>query len=92
MYRVVFANQVGQVPLDWPLGAFIMQITAEDGSQSDWITVIIKAILPRLLSVLMFFSILAFIGLSILKWWKPVLKLKTKFDMQKRKYFKSSIN
>ncbi|PKU73865.1 probable apyrase 6 [Dendrobium catenatum] len=76
--RVVFANQVGQVPLDWPLGAFIMQITAEGGSHSDGITVIIKAILPRLLSVLTFFSILAFIGLSILKWWKPVLKLKNK--------------
>ncbi|XP_020572808.1 LOW QUALITY PROTEIN: probable apyrase 6 [Phalaenopsis equestris] len=86
---VVFANQVGQVSLDWALGAFIMQTTAEGANLSNWITVNMRAILPRLLSILIFFSILAFIGFSLLKWQKPYLK--TKFDMEKRRYFNLSI-
>ncbi|XP_038707418.1 probable apyrase 6 [Tripterygium wilfordii] len=39
--RVGFANQVGNIPLDWALGAFILQTTAVlDVEQPDWITTI----------------------------------------------------
>ncbi|KAK8945789.1 putative apyrase 6 [Platanthera guangdongensis] len=49
--RVVFANQVGEVPLDWALGAFIMQKTAEAAIHPDWNAIIIHAILSRLRSI-----------------------------------------
>ncbi|TQD78247.1 hypothetical protein C1H46_036192 [Malus baccata] len=40
--RIGFANQVGSIPLDWALGAFILQSTSDlDVGHSDWLTTII---------------------------------------------------
>lgn len=91
--RVVFANQVGEVPLDWALGAFILQKTAEGSAGfSDWIASINITVRSHFLSVFAFFSILIFIGWFVLKWRKPLLELKTKCDMEKVRHFNPCIN
>ncbi|KAL5722802.1 apyrase [Ranunculus cassubicifolius] len=45
--RIGFANQVGDIPLDWALGAFIMQNMAdlerEDNYSADWISALLSA-------------------------------------------------
>lgn len=71
--RVVFANQVGEVPLDWALGAFIMQKTSEAAIHSDWIAIFILAIRSHLRSIFVFVSILMFLGWFVLNRLRPQL-------------------
>ncbi|KAK8930575.1 putative apyrase 6 [Platanthera zijinensis] len=72
--RVMFANQVGEVPLDWALGAFIMQKTAEAAIHPDWNAVIILAILSHLRSIFVLASFITFLGWFALNRRRPQLK------------------
>ncbi|KAK8941636.1 putative apyrase 6 [Platanthera guangdongensis] len=72
--RVVFANQVGEVPLDWALGAFIVQKTAEAAVHPDWNAVIILAIRSHLRSIFVFAAFLTFLGWFALNRRRPQLK------------------
>ncbi|PKA47105.1 putative apyrase 6 [Apostasia shenzhenica] len=66
--RIVFANQVGEVPLDWALGAFIMMKAAEGVEHPELIEFIISSIPSQLPPVFVITFILAFTALLILKW------------------------
>ncbi|KAI9111514.1 hypothetical protein K1719_017204 [Acacia pycnantha] len=82
--RIKVANQVGSIPLDWALGAFILQSTADSDVQNhNWIANISNGS-PRLLSLIAIFVILLFTAWSISKWRKP--QLKTIYDLEKGRY------
>ncbi|XVE91496.1 hypothetical protein REPUB_Repub01dG0015100 [Reevesia pubescens] len=83
--RISFANQVENIPLDWALGAFILQSTTNsDVQQPDWLTTIISNDSPTLLSIIAISAILLFIAWSISKWRKPQLKIV--YDLEKGRY------
>lgn len=83
--RITFANHVGNIPLDWALGAFILQSsTALDVHQPDWIDTIVTDDSPSLLSLIGIGIVIAFIAWSISKWRKP--QLKTIYDLEKGRY------
>ncbi|XP_009360337.2 probable apyrase 6 isoform X1 [Pyrus x bretschneideri] len=89
--RIGFANQVGSIPLDWALGAFILQSTSDlDVGHSDWLTAIIDDGSPTLLSVIFIFSILMFTVWSLSKWRKP--QLKTIYDLEKGRYIVTRVS
>nr|CAD1825181.1 unnamed protein product [Ananas comosus var. bracteatus] len=85
--RIDFANEVGGVPLDWALGAFVMQKALNPSfSYSDWITDAI-GVTVNPSTVLSNFIIPAFLALtawSILKWKKPLSE--TMFYWEKWRY------
>lgn len=85
--RIDFANEVGSVPLDWALGAFVMQKALNPSfSYSDWITDAI-GVTVNPSTVLSNFIIPAFLALtawSILKWKKPLSE--TMFYWEKWRY------
>ncbi|XWS23185.1 hypothetical protein CRYUN_Cryun29cG0099400 [Craigia yunnanensis] len=88
--RISFANQVESIPLDWALGAFILQSTTNANvKQPDWITTIISDDSPTLLSIIAISAILMFIAWSISKWRKP--QLKTVYDLEKGRYIVTRI-
>ena len=90
--RLGYANQVGDIPLDWALGAFILQSTAnlEAEEHSDWITTVVSDESPTLPSLLVILIILTFTVWSILKCKKP--QLKTIYDLEKGRYIVTRIN
>lgn len=89
--RITVANQVGSIPLDWALGAFILQSTADLATeQPDWITTVIGDDSPTLLSLIAIFIILLFTAWSISKWRKP--QLKTIYDLEKGRYIVTRVN
>ncbi|KAM1417606.1 hypothetical protein ACFX1Q_021891 [Malus domestica] len=89
--RIGFANQVGSIPLDWALGAFILQSTSDmDVGHSDWLTTIIGDGSPTLLSIIFIFSILMFTVWSVSKWRKP--QLKTIYDLEKGRYIVTRVS
>ncbi|XVF03331.1 hypothetical protein REPUB_Repub04eG0252000 [Reevesia pubescens] len=88
--RISFANQVENIPLDWALGAFILQSTTNsDVQQTDWITTIISDDSHTLLAVIALSAVLMFIAWSISKWRKP--QLKTVYDLEKGRYIVTRI-
>ncbi|PPD82955.1 hypothetical protein GOBAR_DD20109 [Gossypium barbadense] len=88
--RISFANRVENIPLDWALGAFILQNMAKlDAQQIDWITTIISNDSPTLFSIIAVSAILMFIAWFILKWRKP--ELKTVYDLEKGRYIVTRI-
>lgn len=89
--RIRVANQIGSIPLDWALGAFILQSTSDlDVGNTDWISAIISDGSPTLLSVIFIFAILLFTVWSLSKWRKP--QLKTIYDLEKGRYIVTRIN
>ncbi|TYH90991.1 hypothetical protein ES332_A13G087200v1 [Gossypium tomentosum] len=83
--RMSFANQVNDIPLDWALGAFILQSTTiSDVQQTDWITIIMSSDSSTLISITAISAILMFAAWSISKWRKP--QLKTVYDLEKGRY------
>ncbi|KAF5751989.1 apyrase 6 isoform X1 [Tripterygium wilfordii] len=89
--RIGFANQVGSIPLDWALGAFILQSTADlDVEQPDWIATITSEDSPTLLSLIAILVILMFVAWSVSKWRKP--QLKTVYDLEKGRYIVTRMN
>ncbi|XP_057949356.1 probable apyrase 6 isoform X2 [Malania oleifera] len=89
--RIGFTNQVGDIPLDWALGAFILQSTTDlDVEHSGWVANIINDESPTLLSLVFICLILMFTAWSISKWRKP--QLKTIYDLEKGRYIVTRIN
>ncbi|KAJ4840642.1 hypothetical protein Tsubulata_034196 [Turnera subulata] len=86
LYRIAFANHVGNIPLDWALGAFILQsgAAAVDLQQPDWIATVISDDSPTLISLIGISIVLTFVAWSISKWRKP--ELKTVYDLEKGRY------
>ncbi|URE33958.1 GDA1/CD39 (nucleoside phosphatase) family [Musa troglodytarum] len=88
--RVAFANQVGNIPLDWALGAFITQKTSRPSAEiSDWIFAVLgdeaSAFLYLFVSIMLIFT-----ALSVLKWMKP--KLKIIYDLERGRYILTPVN
>lgn len=79
------------IPLDWALGAFILQSTAVlDELHPSWISTIISDDSPTLLSLIALSIMLMVIAWSISKWRKP--QLKTIYDLEKGRYIISRVN
>lgn len=94
MISITAATHVQNVPLDWALGAFILQGTGEIESESeseqwDWVTAIIGHESRTLLSLITI-SILLFIAWSVSKWRKP--QLKTIYDLEKGRYIVTRVS
>ncbi|PON67052.1 Nucleoside phosphatase [Trema orientale] len=88
--RIAVANQVEDIPLDWALGAFILQTTSNlDLEHPYWITTVISDDSPTLFSLIAIFAILMFTAWSISKWRKP--QLKTIYDLEKGRYIVTRI-
>lgn len=83
--RVGFGNHTGGIPLDWTLGAFIVETMSEpleldpgDLGQiagNEWVT---------FLSLFAFLLIAVLVTLVVLQWQKP--QLKTIYDLEKGRY------
>lgn len=85
--RISFANQVENIPLDWALGAFILQSTEGLNVQHhdhSWIITFISDDSPTLLSLVAITLLLMFIAWTISKWRKP--QMKTVYDLEKGRY------
>jgi len=90
LVRIKVANQVGSIPLDWALGAFIMQTTADAEIQNrNWFASIFSNESPTLLSMVGIFVILLFAAWSISRWRKP--QLKTIYDLEKGRYITTRV-
>ncbi|KAL2484637.1 putative apyrase 6 [Abeliophyllum distichum] len=88
--RVGYANQVQNIPLDWALGAFILQSAAElDLQPSNWIAFVVSGNSSALLLIFGIFLLLigAWFGS---KWRNP--QLKTIYDLEKGKYIVTRVN
>ncbi|GAV75596.1 GDA1_CD39 domain-containing protein [Cephalotus follicularis] len=80
--RIQFANKVENISLDWALGAFILQSTADlDIQQPNWINSLISDDSRMLLSLVSISIILLIMAWSISKWKQPLLK--TVYDLEK---------
>ncbi|KAJ0094624.1 hypothetical protein Patl1_15944 [Pistacia atlantica] len=89
--RIGYGNHVGNIPLDWALGAFILQSTSDlDVHNSGWIATIISDDSPTLLSLIAISILLMFIAWSVSKWRKP--QLKTIYDLEKGRYIVSRVS
>lgn len=89
--RIEYANEVGNIPLDWALGAFILHNTANfDAQRADRMTSIISDDSPTLFSLIAIALLLIFVVWSILKWRKP--HLKTIYDLEKGRYIVTRIS
>uniref|UniRef100_A0A5B6YVL0 Putative apyrase 6 isoform X1 n=1 Tax=Davidia involucrata TaxID=16924 RepID=A0A5B6YVL0_DAVIN len=89
--RIGYANQVGDIPLDWALGAFILQSTGDLGVEHpNWIANIVSNDSSKLLALLVISIVLMFTAWSVSKWRKP--QLKTIYDLEKGKYIVTRIS
>ncbi|KAK6931241.1 Nucleoside phosphatase GDA1/CD39 [Dillenia turbinata] len=83
--RIKITNQVENVPLDWALGAFILQSTTSlKIEQSSWISTFISDGSSTLLSLVVISILLMFVAWLISKLWKP--QLKTIYDLENGRY------
>ncbi|XAR65193.1 Apyrase [Bertholletia excelsa] len=83
--RIGFTNQVGDIPLDWALGAFILQSTAElSAEHPNWIDNSATSDSSTLIVLFIIFVILLFSAWYLSRWKKP--QLKTIYDLEKGKY------
>ena len=90
MTRIAVANQVEDIPLDWALGAFILQTTANlDVEHPYWIATVISDDSSTLIKLIAIFAILMFTAWSISRWRKP--QLKTIYDLEKGRYIVTRI-
>ncbi|KAL6969599.1 apyrase [Sarracenia purpurea var. burkii] len=85
--RIEFANQVGDIPLDWALGAFIFQSTADSNVEppTNWITAVLSNNSSAPIALLVISIILVSSAWSLSKWRKQP-QLKTIYDLEKGKY------
>ncbi|KAG6758065.1 hypothetical protein POTOM_038399 [Populus tomentosa] len=88
-HRIGFANQVGNIPLDWALGAFILHTNAalDMEEHSDWIVTIMSDDSRTLLSLIGIAIILIFVAWPISKWGKH--QFKTFYDLERGWYIVS---
>nr|DAD31263.1 TPA_asm: hypothetical protein HUJ06_010113 [Nelumbo nucifera] len=88
--RILVANQVANMPLDWALGAFILQNTAESGMEVDWIVTNVSDDSSMLVSLFFVFIMVIFTAWSLSKWQKP--QYKTIYDLEKGRYIVSCVS
>lgn len=89
---ITAATQVQNIPLDWALGAFILQSTAaieSEPEQGDWIAAIFACESPSMI-LLIVISIVLFIAWYVSKWRKP--ELKTIYDLEKGRYIVTRVS
>ncbi|KAF9604548.1 hypothetical protein IFM89_007669, partial [Coptis chinensis] len=83
--RIGFTNQVGDIPLDWALGAFIMQNMSDlDREHYDWISTVLSGDSTGRYSLFIIAAVLIFTVWLLRKWWKP--QFKTIYDLEKGRY------
>ncbi|XP_042049116.1 probable apyrase 6 isoform X1 [Salvia splendens] len=89
--RIKYANQVDSIPLDWALGAFILQSATElDTDNADWLAPVIggeSSPLPLLFGI---FLMVVLVSWFVVRRRKP--HLKTIYDMEKGKYITTRIS
>lgn len=82
---------MGSVPLDWALGAFILQSTElADSEVTHWYSMVVGDDPHIFLLIGGILIIFAFIGWSISKWRNP--QLKTIYDLEKGRYIVTRVN
>ncbi|KAG6485959.1 hypothetical protein ZIOFF_054526 [Zingiber officinale] len=83
--RIVFAKQVGNVPLDWALGAFIVrQALQQKIETSDRITAVVRNESSPWLSTIVASILLTFAAWFLLRCMRP--KLKIIYDLERGRY------
>uniref|UniRef100_A0A7N0TSN1 Apyrase n=1 Tax=Kalanchoe fedtschenkoi TaxID=63787 RepID=A0A7N0TSN1_KALFE len=83
--RISFTNQVRGAPLDWALGAFILQSSADlEENRPNLTGNIVRDDSPTLLALIVIFLFLLFMAWTVSKWKKP--QLKTIYDLEKGRY------
>ncbi|CAM8884374.1 unnamed protein product [Rhodiola kirilowii] len=88
--RISFTNNVRDIPLDWALGAFILQSNADIAENHlDWTSNIGQNDSPTLLALIVIFLFFVFTAWSLSKWKKP--QLKTIYDLEKGRYIVTRI-
>lgn len=83
--RIGYANKVNDIPLDWALGAFILQSFSDMGvDHFDPMRSIFGNESLTFLGLLAFVAVLLFVVYFVSKWKKP--HVKTIYDLEKGKY------
>ncbi|KNA22872.1 hypothetical protein SOVF_029810 [Spinacia oleracea] len=86
-----YTNQVENIPLDWALGAFILQTTgAINGANSGWIASLISDNFPNAFIIMGAALLLSIAGCYFSQWRKPYFK--TIYDLEKGRYIITRIN
>ncbi|XP_039124326.1 probable apyrase 6 isoform X2 [Dioscorea cayenensis subsp. rotundata] len=88
--RISFVNQVDNVPLDWALGAFIMQGTSSPTAPYSWIPAINRDGMLVLLFLLIIAALMVFTMVAVSKCRNP--QLKTIYDLEKGRYIVTRIH
>lgn len=89
--RIGYANQVENIPLDWALGAFILQSTSSvDYEHSPSLASVIADDSKTLLLLFGVLLVLIFTGWVFSRCRKP--QLKTIYDLEKGKYIVTRVN
>ncbi|CAH9123934.1 unnamed protein product [Cuscuta epithymum] len=87
--RIGYANQVDEIPLDWALGAFIMQSSADldRESSSNWFAFMSGSdVSTSLITVFGVLVLFIFAASYVRSWRNPRPQLKTVYDLEKGKY------
>ncbi|KAK1278868.1 putative apyrase 6 [Acorus gramineus] len=88
--RIGFANPEGSVPLDWTLGAFILQTVAEPEVELDNLGNIVGNDAVVYLSLFAFLFLVILAAFYVSRWHKP--RLKTVYDLEKGYYIVKSVS
>jgi len=86
-FRIDVVNQIHGVPVDWALGAFIVQTTMNRTEYSDSSVSYLNNHSSGLVPLL-FITVVVFTAFSILRWRRP--RLRTIYDMEKGRYIVTS--
>ncbi|GMH01721.1 hypothetical protein Nepgr_003560 [Nepenthes gracilis] len=89
--RIRYSNQVENIPLDWALGAFILQSTTNVAIEHpEWITTIFHGLSPGFAMLFIVSVILIFVVWYASNWRKHYWK--TVFDLEKGRYLVTRIS
>lgn len=89
--RIGYANQVENIPLDWALGAFIVQTTnGINGGSHGWITSVPSDSFSNLFLLMGAIILLIVVAWCVSQWRKP--SFKTIYDLEKGRYIVTRIS
>nr|XP_018680908.1 PREDICTED: probable apyrase 6 [Musa acuminata subsp. malaccensis] len=80
--RIEYTNQVGDMEIDWALGAYIVQSMTKSSENAGWVTAMIHGDLVLLLLVAS--ALLVLTAWLVSKWRRP--RMKTIYDLEKGHY------
>lgn len=83
-FRIDVVNQIHGVPVDWALGAFVVQTTMNRTEYSDSSVSYLNSYDSSGLVPLLFITVVVFTVFFIVRWKRP--RLKTIYDMEKGRY------